>query len=142
MTDAIAPAPQRSPVTGGAFYRLVWKWHFLASLYVLPFMAMLAVTGGIYLYKPFIEERLYADRLNVEVGTQQQSYEAQLAALSDVTTVTRVRGITTEDQPDRATLIEFDDGNKIRNLAWINPCLLYTSPSPRDQRGSRMPSSA
>ena len=29
--------------------------------------------------------------------------------------------------------------------AWItrvSPCLLYTSPSPRDQRGSRMPSSA
>ena len=24
----------------------------------------------------------------------------------------------------------------------VNPCLLYTSPSPRDQRGSRMPSSA
>ena len=24
----------------------------------------------------------------------------------------------------------------------LNPCLLYTSPSPRDQRGSRMPSSA
>ena len=39
-----------------------------------------------------------------------------------------------------------------RNLAWdvVRPqifdhlylCLLYTSPSPRDQRGSRMPSSA
>ena len=33
-------------------------------------------------------------------------------------------------------------------LAWLykmtynNVCLLYTSPSPRDQRGSRMPSSA
>ena len=25
---------------------------------------------------------------------------------------------------------------------WIEACLLYTSPSPRDQRGSRMPSSA
>ena len=25
---------------------------------------------------------------------------------------------------------------------WGNDCLLYTSPSPRDQRGSRMPSSA
>ena len=24
----------------------------------------------------------------------------------------------------------------------VNVCLLYTSPSPRDQRGSRMPSSA
>ena len=27
-------------------------------------------------------------------------------------------------------------------IAPLNPCLLYTSPSPRDQRGSRMPSSA
>ena len=27
-------------------------------------------------------------------------------------------------------------------FAWFSPCLLYTSPSPRDQRGSRMPSSA
>ena len=26
--------------------------------------------------------------------------------------------------------------------ALLNDCLLYTSPSPRDQRGSRMPSSA
>ena len=25
---------------------------------------------------------------------------------------------------------------------WFETCLLYTSPSPRDQRGSRMPSSA
>ena len=32
----------------------------------------------------------------------------------------------------------------IRNLveSRVDPCLLYTSPSPRDQRGSRMPSSA
>ena len=29
-----------------------------------------------------------------------------------------------------------------RNVDWDVVCLLYTSPSPRDQRGSRMPSSA
>ena len=27
-------------------------------------------------------------------------------------------------------------------IKWAMSCLLYTSPSPRDQRGSRMPSSA
>ena len=27
-------------------------------------------------------------------------------------------------------------------VSGMEPCLLYTSPSPRDQRGSRMPSSA
>ena len=31
---------------------------------------------------------------------------------------------------------------KTFNIASIYSCLLYTSPSPRDQRGSRMPSSA
>ena len=33
------------------------------------------------------------------------------------------------------------DDNKNAIIS-INSCLLYTSPSPRDQRGSRMPSSA
>ena len=30
----------------------------------------------------------------------------------------------------------------VNDTSAINTCLLYTSPSPRDQRGSRMPSSA
>ena len=29
-----------------------------------------------------------------------------------------------------------------KDIVELNSCLLYTSPSPRDQRGSRMPSSA
>ena len=33
-------------------------------------------------------------------------------------------------------------GQQIGTLTRSNHCLLYTSPSPRDQRGSRMPSSA
>ena len=32
---------------------------------------------------------------------------------------------------------EFEDARSV-----LSDCLLYTSPSPRDQRGSRMPSSA
>ena len=36
---------------------------------------------------------------------------------------------------DRLHVIDLDPRN-------YDPCLLYTSPSPRDQRGSRMPSSA
>ena len=43
--------------------------------------------------------------------------------------------------PPRVGLVFVDDGRDdavVRREA----CLLYTSPSPRDQRGSRMPSSA
>ena len=34
------------------------------------------------------------------------------------------------------------DWNAFREMAWLDNCLLYTSPSPRDKRQSRMPSSA
>ena len=37
--------------------------------------------------------------------------------------------------PDTIAITQGTEGS-------INGCLLYTSPSPRDQRGSRMPSSA
>ena len=37
----------------------------------------------------------------------------------------------------------FEEGEDLPNTEEAHPgCLLYTSPSPRDQRGSRMPSSA
>ena len=32
--------------------------------------------------------------------------------------------------------------NCVSRIGWLNSCLLYTSPSPRDKRQSRMPSSA
>ena len=41
------------------------------------------------------------------------------------------------------TLIKMlSDIDGIEDLSMTTNCLLYTSPSPRDQRGSRMPSSA
>ena len=53
--------------------------------------------------------------------------------------------LTADEELDPATLEEFeilmDDFREA--MQEVRPsCLLYTSPSPRDQRGSRMPSSA
>jgi uncharacterized iron-regulated membrane protein len=121
MTDATAPATPASYVTGGAFYRLVWKWHFLASLYVLPFMAMLAITGGIYLYKPQIENWLYADQLYVTEAGTPLSFESQIAAVKADYGLTRLRGVTHYGDPNRSTKIEFNDKDKTRAYAWVNP---------------------
>ncbi|MEP7222765.1 MAG: PepSY domain-containing protein, partial [Novosphingobium sp.] len=38
-----------------ALYRMVWRWHFYAGLFVIPFILILSVTGAIYLFKPQIE---------------------------------------------------------------------------------------
>ena len=37
---------------------------------------------------------------------------------------------------------EYQFGDDVRDIDWNVTCLLYTSPSPRDKRQSRMPSSA
>lgn len=49
----------------GPLYRAIWRWHFYAGLLTLPFMILLAVTGGIYLFKDEISLRLHRDLLVV-----------------------------------------------------------------------------
>ena len=51
------------------------------------------------------------------------------------------------DSPVQIELSNLDASNSVKKIIreefeHIKNCLLYTSPSPRDQRGSRMPSSA
>ncbi|PJG48829.1 peptidase [Sphingobium sp. LB126] len=52
----------------GTFYRAMWRWHFYAGLIVLPMLALMAVTGALYLYKPEIERIVYRDRIVVQPG--------------------------------------------------------------------------
>lgn len=37
------------------FHRAVWRWHFYAGLFVLPFIAWLALTGAVYVYQKPID---------------------------------------------------------------------------------------
>ena len=50
--------------------------------------------------------------------------------------------LKTNSKPTELEIREHLEGNICRCTGYHNICLLYTSPSPRDQRGSRMPSSA
>lgn len=36
-------------------YRTIWRWHFYAGLFCIPFVLWLAVTGSIYLFRPQVE---------------------------------------------------------------------------------------
>ena len=40
---------------GTRWYNAVWRWHFYAGLLVLPFLMLLALTGGLYLFKAEID---------------------------------------------------------------------------------------
>ncbi len=48
------------------FYLAAWRWHFYAGLFVLPFLAILAVTGMLMMYIGFIDGR-DGEKLSVAV---------------------------------------------------------------------------
>ncbi|KQQ91032.1 PepSY domain-containing protein [Aureimonas sp. Leaf324] len=48
-------------------YRAVWRWHFYAGLFVLPFLVTLSVTGALYLFREEIDAFIHADLQRVQV---------------------------------------------------------------------------
>ncbi|SFF96119.1 Uncharacterized iron-regulated membrane protein [Novosphingobium sp. CF614] len=62
------------------WYRAVWRWHFYAGLFCVPFVLWLSITGGIYLFKPQIEAALYAPYRHVASGDAPMLPPAAIAA--------------------------------------------------------------
>jgi uncharacterized iron-regulated membrane protein len=53
-----------------ARHRLLWRWHFYAGLFVMPFLLVLAITGTLYCFQPQIEPLLYHDRMIVDARAE------------------------------------------------------------------------
>ncbi|MEL0629817.1 PepSY domain-containing protein [Psychromonas aquatilis] len=61
-----------------SFYLSVWRWHFYAGLYTVPFLLMLAITGLMMLYSPVVEKWTNQDLYNVQqVSSTPLTFEAQ-----------------------------------------------------------------
>ncbi len=61
-------------------YNSVWRWHFYAGLFCIPFAIWLSITGGIYLFKPQIEAWIDRDYDNLVVIGQLATPKQQVAA--------------------------------------------------------------
>lgn len=59
-------------------YRVVWRWHFYAGLFVIPFLLMLAITGIIYLFKPQLDAWMYRDLMYVQPAGELLPYTQQM----------------------------------------------------------------
>ncbi|QDT52426.1 PepSY-associated TM helix [Caulifigura coniformis] len=79
--DAPAPAPTKKP-EGGTLFRVVWRWHFYAGVFVAPWLLTLAITGGLYIFKSEVEFLCRSHLLQVSPGGQSRtSYASQLDAV-------------------------------------------------------------
>lgn len=57
-------------------YRTVWRWHFYAGLFAIPFIIFLSITGSLYLFRPQVETWL--DRPFDTMATAQTAPPSQV----------------------------------------------------------------
>ncbi|HEY8085242.1 MAG TPA: PepSY domain-containing protein [Methylophilaceae bacterium] len=61
-------------------YNTIWRWHFYAGIFCIPFILVLATTGAIYLFKPQLETFLDRPFEHVSINEPRASAEAQVLA--------------------------------------------------------------
>ncbi len=82
MKTIVASSALISPASNDGWlnYRTVWRWHFYAGLFCIPFVIWLSITGPIFLFKPQIERWLDRPYDNLGVAGPRATAEAQVKA--------------------------------------------------------------
>jgi uncharacterized iron-regulated membrane protein len=122
-------------VTRGAgapsWYNAVWRWHFYAGLFCLPFVLWLSVTGTIYLWKPQIEawqERGY-DAL--PVGPSRGSPQNIVAAALSAVPGARLSKYQLPETPRQAVRVLIASGG-VETRVYVDPYRLRVFGSVRE----------
>ena len=95
-------------------YRAVWRWHFYAGLLVLPFLMLMAVTGGLYLFNSEIDGLAYHRLSSIEPAAAATSPDLWIAN-AEAATGGKVANVLLPAQPDEAVRLTValpDDGKR------------------------------
>lgn len=104
--------------SASALYRAVWRWHFYAGLICLPFLAMMAITGGLYLFNTEIEALVYRNLLFVPPAQTAALRPQQIADIAAGPEHYRVHYYQPATAPDRSVEVGVDDPTR---AVFINP---------------------
>lgn len=106
---AASAAP--APLSGA--YRVVWRWHFYAGLLVLPILMLMALTGGLYLFKDEIDDAVYRPMAQVLPATSPASPD-QWRATAEQATGGTATSVLIPARDDRAVrfAVTLEDGTR------------------------------
>ena len=85
-----------------SLYNAVWRWHFIAGLLVLPFLLMMAITGGAYLFQPELDHLAYRRLEDVPVRAGAMAPPSIVIPKVEAALHGRVLLFTLAARPDRA----------------------------------------
>ena len=58
--------------------RLIWRWHFIAGVSIAPFISLLAITGGIYIFRDDVDRWLRPELHTVAPGNSLANCEEMM----------------------------------------------------------------
>lgn len=104
---------------GTRLYRAVWRWHFYAGLFVVPFLLVLACTGLIMVYGNSVETFLGAKHY-VAPGGERATYVAQADAATAAVPGGKLKLMVVPKDDDRATVF-IVNANDQDNVVAVDP---------------------
>jgi len=110
--------PSIAPLSGA--YRAVWRWHFYAGLLVMPFLMLMALTGGIYLFKDEIDAALWRDMARVESRADRASPDRWVAA-AQVAGGGEARSVRVPASPGEAVRVVVNRPDGEGRIVFVDP---------------------
>ncbi|GGH45431.1 PepSY domain-containing protein [Frigidibacter albus] len=104
-----------------ALYSAIWRWHFIAGLVVLPFMLILAVTGGIYLFKDEINDAAYSRLRFVESAASAPLLPSQITAAALASNPGTLKAYTPAAAADRSAEVDILGADGLKNTVYVDP---------------------
>lgn len=111
-------AAAAAPLSGA--YRAVWRWHFHAGLLVLPFLMLMALTGGIYLFKAEIDDWQTRSVAVVEARPATRA-PADWIAAATTAVPGRAATVLVPDRPDRAVQVTVERPDGSQRVVFVDP---------------------
>ncbi len=112
--------PKRSASKPGLDYRTVWRWHFYAGLFCIPFVLWLAATGSIYLFKPQIETWLDRPYEHLAVDGARAAPQAIVAAALAAVPGLALNAYELPSSPDSAVRVLVGSGERLVRV-YVHP---------------------
>ncbi len=105
----------------GALYNSVWRWHFGVGMLALPFLVLLAVTGGAYLFKAPIDHWIYRQMEDVVPRDAAKAPASKIIERVEAQMDGRVLQITMPKDRDRAARLMVRVGGGQVRTAFADP---------------------
>ncbi len=101
-------------------YRTIWRWHFYAGIFCIPFVITLSISGAIFLFKPQIDHWIDKPYHQLTVETHRASPDEHIhSTLQAIPNSTFLNYQIPESKSHAVIISVIKEG--IRHLVYINP---------------------